>query len=164
MKIQKIIASLVFFILSAQLLSGQPVSREEYNALLQRLEAVEATLKVTRSAQVESIAGEALASVEMSSAEKSSLIENVVRTIQKREEKAVFPWMEAGKWTRLKKGMRPEDVIEVLGPPTLDEPSLHRRVDFVYTYEGRRVATNEKVSGLIRFYKGVAIEIEVPAL
>lgn len=164
MKIQKIIASLVFFILSAQLLSGQPVSRDEYNALLQRLEAVEATLKVTRSAQVESIAGEALASVEMSSAEKSSLIENVVRTIQKREEKTVFPWMEAGKWTRLKKGMRPEDVIEVLGPPTLDEPSLHRRVDFVYTYEGRRVATNEKVSGLIRFYKGVAIEIEVPAL
>ena len=61
-------------------------------------------------------------------------------------------------------GMSPEDVIAQLGEPTLDEPSLNRRIDFVYTYQGRRPATNKKIEGKVRFYKGEAIDIERPAL
>ena len=43
--------------------------------------------------------------------------------------------------------MSPEEVIAQLGEPTLDEPSLNRRIDFVYTYQGRRPATNQKIEG-----------------
>ena len=68
---------------------GDTVTRAEYDALVSRLAAVEAALGVTRSAQVESIATEALATVEMSPTQKTSLIESVVKTIQSREEKAV---------------------------------------------------------------------------
>ena len=41
---------------------------------------------------------------------------------------------------------------------------MHKRVDFVYTYKGRRVATAKKVTGIVRFYKDKVIEIEVPEL
>ncbi|NCG08157.1 MAG: outer membrane protein assembly factor BamE [Verrucomicrobia bacterium] len=145
-------------------LPGEGVTRAEYEALEQRLEAVEAALGAARSAQVESIAEEALAKVEMTPGQKASLIESVVQTIQTREEKTSYPWMQAEKWARIKKGMTPEAVVEILGTPLLNEPSLHKRVDAVYTYQGRRVATNEKVTGIIRFYKGVVIEMEVPKL
>ena len=144
--------------------SAEPVSREEFTALLQRVTAVETALGVVQAEQVESIAEEALATVQMSSSEKASLIDSVVKTIQPREEDAVFPWMEAEKWAQLSKGMTPDEVVGVLGRPTLNEPSLHKRVDTVYTYEGRCVATNEKVVGIIRFYKGVVIEIDLPSL
>ena len=131
---------------------------------MQRLEAIEEALGVVKAEQVESIAKEALATVELSTSEKSSLIESVVKTIQDREEKAVYPWMQAEKWAQLNKGMTPDEVVAVLGPPTLNDPSLHKRIDTVYTYVGRRVATNKKTTGIVRFYKGVVAEIEVPAL
>jgi hypothetical protein len=60
--------------------------------------------------------------------------------------------------------MTPEEVVTLLEQPTLNEPSLHKRVDFVYTYQGRRVATAKKVTGIIRFYKGKVIEVEAPDL
>ena len=72
--------------------------------------------------------------------------------------------MDSAKWAPLRMGMSPEDVIAHLGEPTLDEPSLNRRIDFVYTYQGRRPATNQRVEGKIRFYKGEAIDIERPVL
>ena len=151
----------LFILFLAPSASAEPVSREEFTSLLERLDAVEAALGVVKAEQVESIAEEALATVQLSSSEKTNLIENVVRTIQAREEKAVFPWME---WAQLSKGLSPEEVVSVLGRPTLNEPSLHKRIDVVYTYEGRRVATNEKMVGIVRFYKGVAVEIEAPSL
>lgn len=154
----------LFILFLAPSASAEPVSREEFTLLLERLDAVEAALGVVKAEQVESIAEEALATVQLSSSEKTNLIENVVRTIQAREEKAVFPWMEAEKWAQLSKGLSPEEVVSVLGRPTLNEPSLHKRIDVVYTYEGRRVATNEKMVGIVRFYKGVAVEIEAPSL
>ena len=51
------------------------------------------------------------------------------------------------------KGMPVESVLQILGKPTLNEPSLHKRIDYVFTYEGRRVATKKKVEGKVRFYK-----------
>ena len=41
---------------------------------------------------------------------------------------------------------------------------MHKRVDFVYTYQERRVATAKKVEGIIRFYKGKVVEVEAPVL
>ena len=164
MKPSGILSFALFFFTVFSVSWGEPVSREEFASVLQRLEAIEEALGVVKAEQVESIAEEALATVALSSSEKSTLIESVVQTIQAREEKAVFPWMEADKWAQLSKGMTPDEVVAVLGRPTLNEPSLHKRIDTVYTYEGRRVATNEKITGIVRFYKGVAAEIEVPSL
>ena len=96
--------------------------------------------------------------------ENLTLIEKVVKTIQIREEEKFYPWMESAKWDSVEKGMTPEAIISILGEPTLDEPSLHKRIDQVYTYKGRRVATREKVTGIIRFYKGVVVSIEAPKL
>lgn len=164
MKSLKITTVAFLFLTLFSLSSAELVTREEFTSVLQRLEAIEEALGVVKAEQVESIAKEALATVELSTSEKSSLIESVVKTIQDREEKAVYPWMQAEKWARLNKGMTPDEVVAVLGPPTLNDPSLHKRIDTVYTYVGRRVATNEKTTGIVRFYKGVVAEIEVPAL
>lgn len=145
-------------------LAAEEISREEFVALAQRVEQLEASLRIVKNTQVEAIATEAFASMPMNQADKNSLIENVVTTIQAREESANFPWMDAEKWAKIQKGMSPEEVVTVLDKPTLNEPSMHKRVDFVYTYQGRRVATAKKVTGIVRFYKDKAIEIEVPEL
>ncbi|WPJ94496.1 outer membrane protein assembly factor BamE [Coraliomargarita algicola] len=145
-------------------LGASEVTKEEFMALAQRVEQLEAALRVSRDAQVSSIATEAFAAMPMSAADRESLVESVVKTIQTREEDANYPWMDAAKWAKLHEGMTPEDVLLELGRPTLNEPSLHRRIDKVYTYKGKRVATAQKVEGIIRFYKGKVVEIEVPSL
>ena len=143
---------------------AEAVAQEEFLALQQRVEQLEASLRFVKNTQVEAIATEAFASMPMTPKDKSSLIESVVQTIQAREESANFPWMDAEKWPKLQRGMTPDEVVAVLDQPTLNEPSMHKRVDFVYTYQGRRVATAKKVTGIVRFYKGKVIEIEAPDL
>ena len=69
-----------------------------------------------------------------SSQASPSLIENVVAAVKQREQEVNFPWMDSAKWAPLRMGMSPDEVIAQLGEPTLDEPSLNRRIDFVYTY------------------------------
>jgi len=149
---------------SALSANAADVSREEFEALSQRVEELETALRIDKNAQVEEIATEAVASIPMSKEEKSTLIENVVTTIQAREEAANFPWMDLAKWEMLKKGMSPEAVVAILGEPTLNEPSLHKRIDTVYTYQGRRVATAKRTEGIVRFYKGKLAEFEAPEL
>lgn len=143
---------------------AQTVTREEFNALQERLDRLESLISVTHTKAVESIASEVLATVQMNATEKSSLIENVVQTIQAREEDAVYPWMEPEKWSQIKKGMSPEAIRQLLGSPTLNEPSLHKRIDIVYTYAGRRVATNKRTTGVVRFYKNRVVNFEAPEL
>ncbi|MDQ8206593.1 hypothetical protein QEH52_03675 [Coraliomargarita sp. SDUM461003] len=157
-----LVCSSIFFLSTA--LQAQDVSRDEFNALAQRVQKLEASLRVVKNTQVESLAAEVVASMPMNQDDRDSLIENVVKTIQSKEEDVNYPWMNAEKWGGLTKGMSPEAVVAVLGIPTLDEPSMHKRVDVVYTYKGRRVATGEKVEGVVRFYKSKLIEVEIPNL
>lgn len=140
------------------------VTKEEFLALQKRVEELESAVRVVKNTQVEAIATETFAAMPMTQDDRNSLIENVVEKIQAREESANFPWMEASKWVNVRKGMTPEEVVTLLEQPTLNEPSLHKRVDFVYTYQGRRVATAKKVTGIIRFYKGKVIEVQAPDL
>ena len=140
------------------------VTKEEFLALQKRVEELESAVRVVKNTQVEAIATETFAAMPMTQDDRNSLIENVVEKIQAQEESANFPWMEASKWVNVRKGMTPEEVVTLLEQPTLNEPSLHKRVDFVYTYQGRRVATAKKVTCIIRFYKGKVIEVEAPDL
>ena len=144
--------------------SEDAVTRAEYEALAAKLAQLEARLAGVQTQQLDSITQEVLASMPDSSSSEASLIENVVAAVKQREQEVNFPWMDSAKWAPLRMGMSPEDVIAQLGEPTLDEPSLNRRIDFVYTYQGRRPATNQRVEGKVRFYKGVAIDIERPVL
>ncbi|MEC8209656.1 MAG: hypothetical protein VX372_01805 [Verrucomicrobiota bacterium] len=144
--------------------SQEAVTRAEYQALASRVAQLEARLAGVQTQQLDSITQEVLASMPASASSEASLIENVVAAVKQREQEVNFPWMDTAKWAPLRKGMSPEDVIAQLGEPTLDEPSLHRRIDFVYTYQGRRPATNKKIEGKVRFYKGEAIDIERPLL
>jgi len=161
--LQCVLSGLVLF--SSPVMSvAAEVTKEEFLALQKRVEELESAVRVVKNTQVEAIATETFAAMPMTQDDRNSLIENVVEKIQAREESANFPWMEASKWVNVRKGMTPEEVVTLLEQPTLNEPSLHKRVDFVYTYQGRRVATAKKVTGIIRFYKGKVIEVEAPNL
>ena len=94
--------------------------------------------------------------------ESGTFIDKVVEAVQIREERVNFPWMDTNLWTTLKIGMTSEEVQGILGEPTLEDPSLHKKVDFVYTYRGRKVATGEKISGKVKFFRDKVIEIESP--
>ena len=152
------------FLVSPVGLHAQQISRDEFDSLAKRVEQLEASVRMVKNTQIEGLAAEAVSAMPMDITDKESLIESVVNTIQAKEEGANFPWMDAAKWASLKMGMSPEDVVAVIGSPTLNEPSMHKRVDFVYTYQGRRVATAKKVEGIIRFYKGKVVEVESPVL
>ena len=56
----------ISFLTLFSLSSAEPVTREEFTSVLQRLEAIEEALGVVKAEQVESIAKEALATVELS--------------------------------------------------------------------------------------------------
>jgi len=161
--LQCVLSGLVLFSSPAMSVAAE-VTKEEFLALQKRVEELESAVRVVKNTQVEAIATETFAAMPMTQDDRNSLIENVVEKIQAREESANFPWMEASKWVSLRKGMTPEEVVTLLEQPTLNEPSLHKRVDFVYTYQGRRVATAKKVTGIIRFYKGKVIAVEAPDL
>ena len=161
--LQCVLSGLVLFS-SPSMSVATEVTKEEFLALQKRVEELESAVRVVKNTQVEAIATETFAAMPMTQDDRNSLIENVVEKIQAQEESANFPWMEASKWVNVRKGMTPEEVVTLLGQPTLNEPSLHKRVDFVYTYQGRRVATAKKVTGIIRFYKGKVIAVEAPDL
>jgi len=161
--LQCVLSGLVLFSSPSMTVAAE-VTKEEFLALQKRVEELESAVRVVKNTQVEAIATETFAAMPMTQDDRNSLIENVVEKIQAREESANFPWMEASKWVNVRKGMTPEEVVTLLEQPTLNEPSLHKRVDFVYTYQGRRVATAKKVTGIIRFYKGKVIEVEAPNL
>ena len=161
--LQCVLSGLVLFS-SPSMSVATEVTKEEFLALQKRVEELESAVRVVKNTKVEAIATETFAAMPMTQDDRNSLIENVVEKIQAREESANFPWMEASKWVNVRKGMTPEEVVTLLEQPTLNVPSLHKRVDFVYTYQGRRVATAKKVTGIIRFYKGKVIEVEAPDL
>ena len=126
---------------------------EQVNQRLDELEAAVVSLS----------AGAVSSSQAMSEKPASdSFIERVVDAVQFHEEKINFPWMNSGLWDALEPGMSPKEVISILGEPTLEDPSLHKRVDTVYTYRGRKPSSGEKVVGKVKFYKGRVVEIEKP--
>jgi hypothetical protein len=123
-------------------------------------------VQLNRNAKVQSIAVDAVAAmpIDMNKSDRASLIEDVVKVIQQREEDAFYPWMELERWSQVRKGMSADQVISVLGEPTLDEPSLHKRKDRVFTWQGRRVTSAQRAEGIVRFYKDEVIEIEPPVI
>ena len=150
--------------LEAQNQNGGTVTRTEHEALAAKVAQLEARLNSLQLQQVDLVTQEVLAAMPESKSASPSLLQNVVAAVKEREQQVNFPWMNLSKWSPLREGQTPEQVVAILGEPTFDEPSLNRRIDFVYTYEGRRPATNKKVVGKIRFYKGEVIEIVRPVI
>lgn len=142
--------------------AAETVSRAEYDALLQRVEVLESVLE---EVQVDQLA--TLASLQLDTSKSisdSPFIDNVVSVLQEREEDVNYPWMDAEKWAQLNVGMTSVEVLALLGDPTMNDPSLHKRIDFFYTYQGRRVATRQWSKGLIRFYRNKIVSFDLPNL
>ena len=100
-----LVSSAAFFLSTT---NAQEVSREEYNALLKRVQMLEQKLDQTHEQQIETIANEVAqrtAASQQPVEQKPGLIENVIDAIQFRQEAATFPWMDAGKWAGIEKGM-----------------------------------------------------------
>ncbi|MGB0793413.1 MAG: hypothetical protein ACPGTR_07735 [Opitutales bacterium] len=150
--------------LQAEPAADVAVSRAEYAALAARVAQLEARLNAVQTQPLDTIAQEVLAAMPEQAKGEANLIETVVAAVKQREQEVKFPWMDGAKWAPLRKGLSPAEVVALLGEPTLDEPSLHRRIDFVYTYQGRRPATHQWVEGKLRFYKGVVVDVEPPVL
>ena len=149
---------------SSLLSAEEYVTRSEYEALSRKVEALQLEVRSLQKVQVSTLSEEALAAMPDEVKDSPALIEQVVDAMHSREQAINFPWMDTAKWELLKKGMSPDAVVDVLGSPTLNEPSMHKRVDFVYTYEGRQPSTGKRIFGVVRFYKSKAIEIEFPEL
>lgn len=144
--------------------NAQEVTRAEFEELLQRVQVLEQKLALAQKKEIETIADEVAhhAATPQMTGNEPDMIEDVISEIQSREESINHPWMDAAKWAKIEKGMSTESVIEILGDPYTDEPSLRKRIDSVFTYTGRRSATNKKVTGIVRFYKGKVVNIESP--
>ena len=114
--------------------------------------------------QIVTASAEAIHSTGTTTAEGESgtFIDRVVEAVQIREERINFPWMDSALWATLEEGMTPGEVQAILGEPTLEDPSLHKRIDTVYTYRGRKPATGEKILGKVKLYKGQLVQIEAP--
>ena len=105
---------------------------------------------------------EITASREASGQDSSGLVQRVVEAVKLNEQQTNFPWLDDDLWSRVEKGMSADEVVALLGEPTVEEPSLHKRVDTVFSYIGRRAMGNEKVVGKIKLYRGKVVEVEAP--
>ena len=166
LKVSWFISAIVLF-LSTNFIFAEDdlsVSRTEYEALVARVSALEANFAANSSDQLDSITSKVIAALPVNSEEKTTLIENVVSAVKKHEQDVNFPWMDNSKWALISNGQSVDEVVTILGKPTLNEPSLRRWVDSVYTYQGRRPATNKKIVGKVRFKKGVVVDFELPMI
>ena len=140
------------------------VSRAEYEELAARVSALEASFAANSSDQLDSITSKVMAALPVNSEEKTTLIKSVVAAVKKHEQDVNFPWMDSSKWALIRDGQSVDQVVAILGKPTLDEPSLRKWVDSVYTYQGRSPATNKRIVGKVRLRKGVVVDFERPVI
>jgi hypothetical protein len=153
-------------LLPLQSFAEEMVTRAEYDALVERVANLEGVIASLKADVVDQAASAALESPQFALApsEGTTFIDDVVDVIHSREEDAFYPWMDMAKWERLEVGMTEGEVNELLGQPTMRDPSMHKKVDSFYTYTGRRVATGKRVKGVVRFYRGKVKNFDAPAL
>ena len=136
------------------------VSRAEYEALAARVSVLEARL----NNQMDTLTSDVLQAMPEQGEGQKSLISSVVDAVKQREQQVNFPWMDKAKWALIREGQSADQVTVILGKPTLNEPSLRKWVDYVYSYQGRRPSDNKRIEGKVRFKKDIVVDVEVPNL
>lgn len=134
---------------------------KKLNASIERLEQRLDNID-QRVEAIESIGASSVSSAGSAGPPSPSVIDRMVEAVQQRQESIRYPWMDAALWENVKKGMSEDAVVAVLGEPILEDPSLHKRIDKVYTYRGRRPMTGELVLGKVKFYRNKVISVESP--
>ena len=148
---------------SFTVLQGQAdpsVSRAEYEALAARVSVLEARL----NNQLDTLTSNVLQAMPEQGEGQKSLISSVVDAVKQREQQVNFPWMDSSKWALIREGQSVDQVTAILGKPTLNEPSLRKWVDYVYSYQGRRPSDNKRIEGKVRFKKDMVVDIDTPNL
>ena len=151
------------FCASLTILQGQvdpSVSRAEYEALAKRVAVLEARL----INQMDTLTSSVLEAIPNQGKGQKNLINSVVDAVKQREQQVNFPWMDNSKWVLIREGQSVDQVIAILGKPTLKEPSLRKWVDYVYSYQGRRPSDNKRIEGKVRFKKDTVVDMEAPSL
>jgi hypothetical protein len=136
------------------------VSRAEYEALAARVSVLEARL----NNQMDTLTSDVLQAMPEQGEGQKSLISSVVDAVKQREQQVNFPWMDSSKWALIREGQSVDQVTAILGKPTLNEPSLRKWVDYVYSYQGRRPSDNKRIEGKVRFKKDMVVDIDTPNL
>jgi hypothetical protein len=136
------------------------VSRAEYEALAARVSVLEARL----NNQMDTLTSDVLQAMPEQGEGQKSLISSVVDAVKQREQQVNFPWMDNSKWALIREGQSVDQVTAILGKPTLNEPSLRKWVDYVYSYQGRRPSDNKRIEGKVRFKKDMVVDIDTPNL
>ncbi len=136
------------------------MSRAEYEALAARVSVLEARL----NNQMDTLTSDVLQAMPEQGEGQKSLISSVVDAVKQREQQVNFPWMDSSKWALVREGQSVDQVTAILGKPTLNEPSLRKWVDYVYSYQGRRPSDNKRIEGKVRFKKDIVVDIDTPNL
>ena len=136
------------------------VSRAEYEALAARVSVLEARL----NNQMDTLTSDVLQAMPEQGEGQKSLISSVVDAVKQREQQVNFPWMDSSKWALIREGQSVDQVTAILGKPTLNEPSLRKWVDYVYSYQGRRPSDNKRIEGKVRFKKDIVVDVDTPNL
>lgn len=84
--------------------------------------------------------------------------------LKKAEVRASGSWTEPQSWTKISKGMKKEEVIDVLGEPTTIKFSVRKDTDEILVYEGDLTGEGQPARGEVRIYKGEVRRFEVPDL
>jgi hypothetical protein len=136
--------------LEESLLAELQSLRNEVSSLRERVESLE-----------EKLDG-AMATNTGPAVEESGILDRLTDAMHTRQVTTHYPWMEKSIWDKIQKGMSQEDVMGILGEPSMTDPSLHKRIDTVFTYRGRHPGTGEKIIGKVKFRRNAVVVIEKP--
>lgn len=130
----------------------------------QQLDQVLAELKSLRqevselSARVEELEGKKLqpaeTAPEVQPRERKSWFDNMRVELKKAEVRASGAWTTPSVWDGIETGLTEEEVLDILGEPTMRKFSVRKDTDEILFYQGDLEGSGEMISGEIRIYKG----------
>lgn len=127
-----------------QVLSELKALRQQVASLETRIEALEGA-PASPSLEAES-AG-------LQPRERKNWFDNMRVELKKAEVRASGAWTTPSTWDQVQDGMSTDEVIALLGEPTLRKFSVRRDTDEILHYQGDLEGSGEPIEGEIRIYK-----------
>lgn len=158
-----LLAASILLLLPTSLLADDRLDQvlEELAALRQQVDSLEQRLASIEE-QGLAPAGAPVAPPQAEDDENKGWFDSMRVELKKAEVRASGPWTAAATWNELEKGMKEEEVIELLGEPTARKFSVRKDTDEIFHYRGDLDGTGELIEGEVRIYKGKVRRFVVP--
>lgn len=134
---------------------------DEVQALREQITTLETRVKTLETENAAAVAA-LEPNTDIKPRQRKNLFDSMRIELQKAEVRASGPWVSPDTWTSIETGLKVDEIISVLGEPTVRKFSVRRDTDEILIYRGDLEGTGEPIVGEIRIYKGKVRRFTLP--